>query len=321
MKFYADYRRIAERSKVPIEKIDCSKIISFTPYIYNECSANCKFCSERLNRNGRAMICRNMCSNYGERLKEILDKLSDRKIFLSISGKEPTESPKMLEAIEEIVMNYGNISEKVMYSNLSGFCKYDLKAILDKIGLTRIECSRHHFDEDLNNSIMCFNRNEQIKYNKIFTQTVKKLSESLNIRMVCVFQKSGICDYTGINKYLDFARSMGIEDVVFRELAVFDKSVDIGKTAEYVIENRIDLSDILEELDESEFCLKRILQGYYYYSFEYAYREMKVYFEMSDYEEMERKLTEDKVQKLILYPDGKLCMNWNMMNEVDINGI
>ena len=321
MKFYGDYREIAEKSGVQVEKRDTAKIISFTPYIYNECSANCRFCSERLSRNGKAMICRNVCGDYRERLKNVLDILSDRDVFLSLSGKEPTESPEMLGSIAETVLNYKNIGEKVMYSNLSGFCKYDLKNILDKIGLTRIECSRHHFDENVNNSIMCFNRNEKIKYNGVFTETVRQLSENFNMRMVCVFQKTGISDYQGIKQYLDFARSTGISDVVFRELAVFDKCVDMGNTAEYIIKNRIDLSEILSQLDEREFILKNIVQGYYYYSFEYEYRGMKVCFEMSDYEEMEKRISENHLQKLILYPDGKLCMNWNMMNEVDINGI
>ena len=172
MKFYGDYREIAEKSGVQVEKRDTANIISFTPYIYNECSANCRFCSERLSRNGKAMICRNICGDYRERLKNVLDILSDRDVFLSLSGKEPTESP-----------------------------------------------------------------------------------------------------------------------------------------------------EILSRLDEREFILKSIVQGYYYYSFEYKYRGMKVCFEMSDYEEMEKRISENHLQKLILYPDGKLCMNWNMMNEVDINGI
>lgn len=325
MKYYEDYRQLAfslsKKSSASIIENEES-LLSFTPYIENRCSAACRFCSERLTKNGTDSHCGDICADYENILTDTLSRLVDRKIFLSISGKEPTESPEQINFICRAVCfakEHGmQLADAVMYSNLSGFCKYGnmLTADLRTLPLTRIEFSRHHYDEDINRSIMLFKKGEMIQKNSVLVNVVSDLAGSFPMRMVCVMQRSGVGSIDEIMRYLDFARSMGINDIVFRELAVFDSSVDSGETADYIINNRVEVYDILPQIGK-KFRLRSIIRGYYYFSFIYEYEDMRVCFEMSDYEEMERQHSGSRVHKLIFYPDGRLCRSWNKKGLVE----
>lgn len=327
MKNYKDYQKyasdISAKRNIEITKANSGDKLSFTPYIYNNCSASCKFCSEKLVRHGKVMVCDAPCEHYTERLTRALQYVFDRKIFLSLSGKEPSENVEQLEmiskAVEKVEHNGGIIQQRVMYSNLSGFTKEweRLISVLHDLAVSRIECSRHHYDENINQNIMRFKVGETIQNNAVFLDVVQKLQRNFSIKMVCVFQKSGVKNAEDVVSYLKFAKEAGVKEIVFRELAMFDDAVDQGITTEYIVENRVELMEILEELPRSVFHLSEITEGYYYYSFVYEYAGMKVYFEMSDYEEMIKHHNSSDLYKLIFYPNGKLCKDWNMQGEID----
>lgn len=328
MLHYKDYKEyahmLADNGKSVIEKVTENNRLSFTPYIYNACSANCAFCSEKLIRDGQVMVCDGLCDDYVERLKHVFSRLHDRPVFLSLSGKEPSESVDVLEMImkeaKTFIENGGIITEKVMYSNLSGFCKEkeQLKKVLLEGGVNRIECSRHHYDEEKNQAIVNFKEGETIKSNAVFQALVKELNRMVPMKMVCVLQRQGIATAEDILRYLEFAQQTGVCEVVFRELAMFDDAVDQCMTSKYIVENRVELKEILEQLDPAIFRELHIVEGYYYFSFQYKYQDMHVSFEMSDYEEMIRKHYGDELHKLILYPNGMLCKDWNMKGEIPL---
>ena len=336
-KFYADYLRFAQQlanergGNVFMEDRMEKDQISVTPYIYNACSANCQFCSELLVRSGSVTVCNGICADYAEKFRKVLERIKETPIFLSLSGKEPTESKEQLGIILDIAKRFqeegGHITEKVMYSNLSGFAK-DYNGLIETLKghqITRIECSRHHYDEEKNQWIVRFKKNageiEPIKRNEVFTDVVKRLNEVIPVRMVAVLQGKGIHNVEEIIEYLKFAEAMGVTDVVFRELAMFDEIVDHGKTRQYIEENRIELMDILEALPDEQFRLDNIIKGYYYFSFGYKYAgNINVSFEMSDYEEMIKyhgNMDDKKIYKLIYYPNGILCKDWNMKGKLD----
>ena len=326
IKYYEDYRQaarmISEKTGIPVSRSE-SSLVSFTPYVDNNCSAACRFCSERLTKNGQTSRCVGICRDYEQRLEAALSRLQGKQVFLSVSGKEPTESPGQLKTICRAACKAKaqglSVSEAVLYTNLSGFCKYgeELEKTLCALPLSRIEFSRHHFDENVNQSIMQFRPGEEIKSNRALACVVRKLSESFPMKAVCVLQKTGVADIDGVQRYVEFARSLGVRDVVFRELAVFDGSVDKGNTADYIISERVEIWELLPYLLQSPFELSGIREGYYYFSFSCNYRDMRVSFEMSDYEEMERQHAGSILHKLILYPDGMLCRSWNKKGIVE----
>ncbi len=336
-KFYADYFQFAkqlvekENNRVVIENKMENDQLSITPYIYNACSANCQFCSEKLVRGGSITVCNGICDDYAEKFESILNRVKATPLFLSLSGKEPTESKDHLRIILDVVRKFqkdgGIVTDKVMYSNLSGFAK-DFDGLVDVIkdqNLTRIECSRHHYDEEKNQWIVKFKKYngdvKPIKQNKVFADVVKRLNKIVPVKMVCVLQKAGVGKVDEIIEYLKFAEEMGVTDVVFRELAMFGDCVELGRTQKYIVDNRVELMDLLTELPADKFKIEKIVKGYYYFSFGYKFGDrMNVNFEMSDYEEMikyHNDMEADKIYKLIYYPNGILCKDWNMKARLD----
>lgn len=126
---------------------------------------------------------------------------------------------------------------------------------------------------------------------------------------------SGISKAEDVYRYISWAEEMGINEIVFRELSVFDNCVKSDSTENYIRSNRTEIFDFLEVFNKS-FELKSIYKGYYYFSFKYKYGESTVIFEMSDYEEMIRKHKSNEINKLIYYPNKDLCLDWNMQNKI-----
>ena len=99
-KNYDDYDLFAQKllsafPNVLIENKLASEGLSLTPYIYNECSANCRFCSEKLVRNGKITHICHVCDDYAQKLDIVLDRLIETPLFLSLSWKETSESPDL----------------------------------------------------------------------------------------------------------------------------------------------------------------------------------------------------------------------------------
>ncbi len=328
MKYYDDYRRYVSEEidkRVPVIPTADTGLLSFTPYISNRCSAACRFCSERLTKRGAAAAGLSMCDGYRDKLVRAFLYQRERPMSLSVSGMEPSESPEQLRAVSEAVRiaeQAGcSFPNRVMYSNLSGFTKRrdELLGILGDLRLTRIECSRHHYDETVNQSIARFKPGETIRENAVFSAVVHDLLQRVPITMVCVTQRSGVASQGAVEEYLDFARRNGVERVVFRELSVFLDQNEQNDVTSYITESRVEMMDLLTSLPD-RFRLERVTEGYYYYSFIYRYEGMEVLFEMSDYNQMvKRHYGDGRLHKLIFYCNGDLCRDWDMRGRIDLD--
>ncbi|MBR3267494.1 MAG: hypothetical protein IKI58_02010 [Oscillospiraceae bacterium] len=328
MYYYADYQQyIAETldSSIPVIKAAERGILSFTPYISNRCSAACRFCSEKLYSGGIAGAGLTVCSGYREKLTGILRAQRGRQIFLSVSGMEPSESIGQLILVSEAVRQAEEsgcvFTDRVMYSNLSGFAKEPerLTEVVRSLKLTRIECSRHHFDDTVNQQIVRFREGEAIRQNEVFIRVVRSLLQTVPVTMVCVMQKTGISSPEDAICYLEFARQTGVRNVVFRALSIFSEPADGVQIASYITENRVEMLDMIRALPQEHFRLMSVTEGYYYYSFRYQYRDMQVLFEMSDYDRMHREHYSERQHKLIFYPNGELFKDWNRKPEGKIS--
>ena len=327
MMHYEDYTKYVEKQvdrSVPVIQAVDKGTLSFTPYISNLCSACCRFCSERLSAGGMNAARLSVCDHYRDKLVRAFLYARSRPIFLSVSGIEPSESVDQLALVSEAVRlaeQEGCVfTDRVMYSNLSGFTKeWDrLAGLVRDLKLTRIESSRHHYDEDVNQRIVRFRPGETNRTNRVFGETVRRLLPVVPVTFACVIQKSGISTAADVLSYLDFARSLGVERVVFRELSVFSEEPDNSEVASYITANRVEIMDILQALQPGDFRPLSVTRGYYYYSFLYQYRGMHVLFEMSDYDQMIREHYGDRLHKLIFYADGSLCRDWNMKGKIDL---
>lgn len=299
------------------------KRISFTPYIFNKCSAQCQFCSEGILRSNSTKKSYTLTNNYISKLESILKVLDRNILFLSLSGMEPLESLDFLEQILQqfhlLKQNGGIVETKVIYSNLSAMLNKDNKIIelINTYQIDRIETSRHHYNEKTNQSIMQFRDNQEIKTNSAYKCAVQKLMSCVDLKLVCVLQNTGVNSIEEVEKYILFADKMGVKQIVFRELSILD---DIhfkeNRIANYIAKNRVDIYNIITHLPSS-FCLKQIVKGYYFLSFIYSYEgEKTITFEVSDYTEMIKNHTGDVINKLIYYPNADLCRDWNMQQKI-----
>lgn len=311
-------------SKLFLNRKQIRKKISFTPYIYNRCSADCVFCSEKLIREetplGKGYV--NVADNYESKLQDVLKELSDVELFLSISGMEPLESLPFLEKVLNVFQlheqNGGCISQKVIYTNLSAMA-HSASRIIDLLQhhqISRVETSRHHYDEKINRDIMQFRPKQAIVNNSCYEQAVMQVLKVVPVRLACVVQQTGVNSISEVVRYIDWASGMGITNITFRELSILgDHFTDAG-SYEYIAHNRTSIFSLLEKLT-SDFCLVEIVKGYYYFTFRYLYKDaIEISFEVSDYEQMIKSHHSSTIDKLVYYPNGDLCTDWNMQQKI-----
>lgn len=296
--------------------------ISFTPYIHNRCSAECVFCSERLSRK-KAMPTRLRYSPiYEEKLRAILEDLRTVRIFLSLSGMEPLESLAVVEQNLAVFADFersgGQMADRVIYSNLSRAVSDPeaVLALLHTYPVTRIETSRHHFDTEINASIMRFRPKYRARETSAYEEAVRMLGRHVLLEMACVLQKRGIATFPDIIAYIEWARGMNVKAVSFRELAILGEVVTGGDSFEYITRNRQRIYPLLETMPAA-FTLQSVVQGYYYFSFQFRYEDsIDVTFSVSDYDVMTRCHESSTINKLIYYPDASLCTDWNLQGRI-----
>lgn len=308
-------------------KLSFAKEISITPYIFNSCSARCAFCSERVQRVGISFNKEyyNTTPNYSDRLSEVLADFKEHKVTLSLSGMEPTESIDFLQLIQESILNHysknNSIHQIIMYSNLSGMVKHRsrIQQFIVAIGLSRIEVSRHHYNEDRNQKITRFKNQEEIKSNLIFERELSHLLPYTSVKLVCVIQKKGINNIDEVINYIEWGSRNNINSFTFRALAILTKQHKHNTTTQYIKDNYIDIHSIISEINEDDnFKIVSTIKGYYYISYEYIYKDKySISFEASDYNLMLQKHDSNFIQKLILYPNGNVCKDWNTFQKLN----
>jgi MoaA/NifB/PqqE/SkfB family radical SAM enzyme len=341
--FYRDYARYAleksRRHDIPLSMAfeetalpgggiffgkQLRRRISFTPYVYNRCTADCRFCSEQLARTDLPVQKIFHASGYEARLARILGDLKEIEIFLSISGMEPLESmpflARVLQLFEAHENGGGRIAERVVYSNLSAVVRNPgkLADVLARRRITRVETSRHHQDETRNQEIMRFKGRQLVQSNGGYVTAIRALASRLHVRLACVLQKYGVDSVQSMADYLAWAAEAGVDDVTFRELSILGPHIAENIISDYIRSHRVCIFSIMESLPSS-FKLYSITQGYYYFSFHYKYEnKLNVSFEVGDYEEMIRHHESGVIDKLVYYPTGDLCRDWNMANKLEI---
>ena len=306
--------------------IKFAKELSITPYIFNSCSAKCSFCSERTQRMGITFN-KNFYTtspHYSNQLYNVLKDFKEHHITLSLSGMEPSESinflQQILRSIQEFKKNYNSIHQIVMYTNLSGVVnnKTEIQQFIQEIGLNKIEVSRHHYDEEINQQITRFKLQKQIKKNTVFEQSRQSILPFTNVKLVCVLQKAGINSLTEIIKYLEWGIVNNIKDFTFRALAILTNQHKTNKTTQYIQKNYISIQSFISEIEnDPNFKINSTTKGYYYTSIQYIYKGVyTVTLEASDYNLMLQKHDSNSLQKLILYPNGTLCKDWNTFQKL-----
>lgn len=308
--------------------------LTFTPYANpTKCNAHCRFCSEELQRQHQSnMTATRLIDDYDQYFRALSEMLNDlapaKHIGLSLSGLEATSDPAwLLRLLEVLAASKVTFDEKVLYTNATGLCTHPaLIDALQKAAISRIEVSRCHYDEVVNQKIMYFNRNEPVYRNEAYENLIKKVLNKLEVKNSCMLTQIGINSVEEIEHYLAWAASLGIKTVVFRELSRLDETYLNNNTKLWVEKNRVRidglLSKIMGNLEQQRpgWQYRFSQSGYYYYSEHFSYKNsVNVALETSSYNELLSRNKSGIAQKLVFHSNGNLCGDWNPDNEVIAN--
>ncbi|TAD98583.1 MAG: hypothetical protein EAZ97_10605 [Bacteroidetes bacterium] len=308
---------------------------TFTPFANAvPCNAHCAFCSEDLVRKGEhlptAQTLIKDYKRYFEGLKAILNEFKGLKMGLSLSGLEATAEPKWLSELLEILTNtdFDSIfDEKVLYTNGTGLVNFpELILQIQKAGFERIELSRCHDDEKINQQIMYFNKNQAVRKNEVFKSLFDNEYLKNHIKISCILTKKGINSLEKLENYLEWVDSLGVKTVVFREMSRMDQQYDSTVTYTWIEENRVEIEQLMKEIAPTysnirkNWTYQKSTIGYYYYNEHYFWKnKIEVIIETSSYSALMQANASGIVQKLIYHSNGNLTGDWDSNNAVIAN--
>lgn len=289
-------------------------------FVNESCNANCKFCVDQLRFEGKGkMFVKGRISDddkYFARLEEVLASLRPLNTSISITGGEPTKSPR-LPHILRLISKY-NFRKRVITTNGSGLLDFvSGKRIIDHIvenGFHHLNISKAHYLEDINAAAMQFEHSYFT--NRQVAEVVKiAMSGNLRPRLSCLLLKSGIHDVEGMMRYLDFFGAMGVDNIIFRETMDYDKSAmhNIPKLR-YLEENKVLLNSVWNQIDLMPGICKPVLQvlGYYYYCEVYKYNGIDMVTESANLAAIDPQKAKapNTVFEMVFHPNGNLNGSW-----------
>ncbi|MCK9575528.1 MAG: radical SAM protein [Candidatus Pacearchaeota archaeon] len=205
-------------AKCPVERPYVNMYVQF-----RGCNANCPFCEFK------DVATYFDLSAFTDAITEVSKKIEIRKI--SFTGGEPTL--KLGNLIAAVNVARKKVPSAFRVLNTNGLNLNELYSLgLDKY-LNSISLSRHHFDNDINNTILGFNA----PTDKDITRIQKNTTDKFKLHLSCNIIKGHIDSNEKIQEYLEAAASMGIHDTGF---------VSLMKANEYAKSHYVDFSTIIE---------------------------------------------------------------------------
>lgn len=297
--------------------------LTFTPYANPKaCNAHCSFCSEELLRlDASRLSAKSVIGNpdlYFEGLHRAWTELAGFPMGLSLSGLEATADPVWMLRLLSLVRQHSAIfPERVLYSNGTGLCTHpELITALNESAFDRVELSRCHFDAEINQQIMRFDRNQPIRHHADFIKTLMQLQGQVTVKLSCIINDIGVATLSDIEHYIVWAADLGIKTIVFRELSAIGKAYVFNRTAQWVEEHRVSIRGIMDQLHPEKGFLKAgwefigATSGYYYYNEVYCYAGVEIILEASSYIAHKTLVDSGIIQKLVFHSTGDLCGDW-----------
>lgn len=316
-------------------------------YSAQTCNAHCPFCVEelrplsrgvRLSEQKRALTDDDA---YFEKLERALEAVEPLDPSVSITGGEPSRDPR-LPRILALLKGRG-VRKRTMTTNGSGLlepidpidtlqsmgpmgptARRDMLDAVLSAGLSHLNISRAHPDPRENQRVMRF---DPFFGNVALSRILDRCREArLRVRLSCVLLRGVVDSLAGCLEYLDWAASMGVDNVVFRQLMAYDPSTVLANVVtRYTDRATVPLEPLLERIRPTDgggghprFRFLRQVLGYYYYVEVYRYEGpnggVDVCLEAADLawieRDRQRRGRRDVAHELIFHPNGRLCSSW-----------
>jgi MoaA/NifB/PqqE/SkfB family radical SAM enzyme len=289
-------------------------------YSAQRCNARCPFCVEELRPASRGKSLRAQKqierddARYFRRLEETLDALRPLAPTLSITGGEPSKDPRLPRILECVAKMPAK--RKTLTTNGSGFLDVSgARRVIDDVvdaRLNHVNVSVAHPDRATNAALMRLHAAltpDQLK------SVVTTLAQAgTRVRLSCVLLKAAVHSLEDILAYLDFARSLGVDNVIFRQLMKSDPATHApNSVVAFSEQERVLLEPLLGEIsDHPQFEFVKQVMGYYYYVEIYHYQGMDVVFEEADLAQLEatKRRQPHVIHELVFHPSALLAYTW-----------
>jgi len=290
-------------------------------YSAQTCNARCAFCVEELRpaSRGLELAARRTALRDDDRwlanLERALDVVQrDLRPSVSVTGGEPSKDPR-LPAVLRLLAGRG-ARKRTVTTNGSGLLDVrEGRRVVDWIaatGVAHLNVSRAHPDQDVNARLMGYAEGPTVEAMRAIVAAVH--AGGARVRLSCVLVAGAIDTVEGVLRYVDFARSLGVRDVIFRQLMKTDpRTVLPNHVVRFSDRRRVALEPLLHALsDDPRFAFVRQVVGYYYYVEVWRLGDVHVVFEEADLAQLEDAKRADPrlVHELVYHPSGKLASTW-----------
>ncbi|MFT6398508.1 MAG: molybdenum cofactor biosynthesis enzyme MoaA [Bradymonadia bacterium] len=305
-------------------------------YSAQTCNAKCPFCVEELRplSRGRELSQQKRVQQddelYFSALSRTLAAVEPVRPSVSITGGEPSLDPRLPRILE--VLRAADARKLTMTTNASGLLLdsgdgtgADLLTHVLAAELKHLNISRAHTDEATNQRIMAI---QPLHTNDELRSIIDRTAETeTRVRLSCVLLKGHSETLADCMSYLEWAASIGVDNVVFRQLMQVDESTVVDNyVTRYSRRARAPMHPILEAIRPGaagaschpRFEFIRQVLGYYYYVEVYRYHSARgpidVCIEGADLARIEADKqnpeNSDVVHELVFHPNGALSSTW-----------
>jgi len=289
-------------------------------YSAQTCNARCPFCVEELRPASRGMELAHQRTveqddgRYFEALGKTLQALRPLTPTFSITGGEPSKDAR-LPRILRTCAGFDS-PRRTITTNGSGLLDlHEGRCLLDHVldaRLHHLNISRAHPGHDDNARLMVLR--DGLTVAQLRDVVAAANGAGTRVRLSCVLVEGAVDSVTGIRRYLDFARDVGADNVIFRQLMLTDPEHHLDSpVVRYGDRRRIMLEPILDAISEAgDFDFVRQIVGYYYYVEVWRQDGVDVVFEEADLAQLQRarRLDPRIIHELVFHPNARLASTW-----------
>ncbi len=289
-------------------------------YSGEPCGGLCGFCVEKLRplSRGACLSDQRMVepddSVYFTALRGVLEALRALAPSVSITGGEPSRDPR-LPAILRVLRDAG-ARKRTLTTNGSGLLWVrEGQRVIDWVtqcGVAHLNISRPQVHDADCARIMGV---EHTLATRDLVEVVRSARRAgTRVRLSCVLLRGEIDTLEQMIGYVAFARSLGVDNVVFRQLMRVDpRTVRADPITRFGEQNRVELAPLLRQLESMSGAqfVKQVV-GYYYYVEVWRLLGVDVVLEEADLSRIRQAQLRwpGVVHELVFHPHGRVASSW-----------
>lgn len=256
---FADSLQLNAEQFAPFEEIT-PRSISILP-VAKACQACCRFCFSEASISTQRREKDKLTPEILQKSFTLAKERGAQRAVISGGGEPTLVGIERLSELVEVSASYfpGKvtlITNGLIIAKLPEAELLDYLLRLDRAGLRTLAISHHHHNAEKNKFMMGVDIDVE-KIAHVYTQHQDKFA-NLKLRLVCVLQKSGVGTPTDVQQYIEWAASLGITEINFKELYVSTDRESTWATSPsniYSEENRVHLSMVVDHFKANDWEL------------------------------------------------------------------